>query len=76
MAAQIRVETIAGPSDKPERVILTMQYFNKFARLDLPVPPPLFDGEPGLDGFKRELHELTHALDQWTRSQGQIEWRS
>lgn len=71
----IHVEALAGSTGQPERVTLNVRYGDKECRLELPVPAPLFDREPGVEAYRRALLELLEALEEWEASHAEIAWR-
>jgi hypothetical protein len=73
MKAQILVDTVAGTPDQPERVVLEVRYDKKIGRIDLPVPAPLFEREPAIDAFRRELRSMLTAVTEWERAQENIQ---
>ena len=72
--ARIYVELLHGPREAPERITLNVRYADKEARIELPVPKPLFDREPGVEAYRRELHQLLEALGGWEASDEAIAW--
>lgn len=73
MATRIYVDTLHNGTEG-ESVTLCVQYAGKEARIEIPRPAPLFDREPGVDAYRRELQALLDALEEWERSQTAIEW--
>jgi hypothetical protein len=75
MTARVRVGPSGGNTREPRsRVTLIIEYDGKEAFLDLPVPPPLFDLEPGYQAYRREIRSLVMALEEWERSPDAIRW--
>jgi hypothetical protein len=72
--ASIYVEVLNRSKDEPERVTLNVRYADKEARIELPVPAPLFEREPGVEAYRRELLALIEALGEWEGSRGEIAW--
>jgi hypothetical protein len=73
MKAQILVDTLAGAPERPERVVLEIRYGDKIGRVDLPVPEPLFEREPAIDAYKRELQAMLAAVQEWERARESIQ---
>jgi hypothetical protein len=73
MKTRVLVDAVAGSGETPERLVLGFFYSDNIARIDIPVPPPLFAGEPQIDSFKRSLQEMLAALNKWEAECGQIE---
>jgi hypothetical protein len=57
------------------RVTLVFEYDSGGARIEFPVPKPLYDREPGIDAYRRELKRMLQALAEWERSHETIAWR-
>jgi hypothetical protein len=77
MATNIYVEGYYGgpPSDQPKRVTLCVKYAETLARIELPVIAPEFDREPGVDVYRRQIHGLIEALQEWASLHGEVSWR-
>jgi hypothetical protein len=72
MATRIYVDSLQNGTGG-EYVTLGIQYAGKQAHIEIPRPKPLFDREPGVDGYRRGLQELLDALEEWIRSNAAIE---
>ena len=66
--------TIQAEMLEDQRVTLLVAYGGKAARITLPVPEPLFDREPGVETYRRELHSLLAELEAWVVGNGEITW--
>jgi hypothetical protein len=67
------VESLSG-SDHEKRAHLLVKYGAKEARLEIPVGAPLFDREPGVESYRRELLELLEVLWGWKDLHEDILW--
>lgn len=61
-------------TSKAEAIHLVVQYDGKEARLEIPAGEPLFEREPGLDVYRRELVDLISALHEVAETPGGIYW--
>jgi hypothetical protein len=57
-----------------KRVTLLVRYADKECRIELPVAEPLFDREPSVDAYRRELQTMLSALEEWEQSHEDIKW--
>jgi hypothetical protein len=74
---KIHVESLNdGTLGKLKRVTLCVRYADKESRIELPVPEPLYEQEPGVEAYRRELQGLQAALEEWEGSQEVIAWRA
>ncbi len=75
MSASAYVDNLSGPSnDEAESVTLVVRYDGKEARLEIPVGAPLFDREPGVEAYRREVIEVIAALQEVVNSPEGIQW--
>jgi len=74
MTARIHVAALHGPTQAPEFVTLSVQYDGKEVQIRLPVGEPLYDQEPGVDVYRRQLQELMTVLEEWEKSHSAILW--
>ena len=58
--------------NKSRRVTLSVEYDNKAAQIEVPIPTPLYDDEPAFAAYGRELRSLLDALEVWAIRQGQV----
>jgi len=75
--ARAYVELIRMKSEgqnEAEAVHLVVQYDGKEARLEIPAGAPLFEREPGVDVYRRELADLISALHEVADSPEGIYW--
>ena len=73
---KIHVESLSeGTFENLKRVTLCVRYGDKESRIELPVPDPLYEQEPGIEAYRRELQGLQAALEEWETSQQAIAWR-
>jgi hypothetical protein len=74
--AQIHVEGFhGGTHEKPEFLTLFVQYAETSVRIELPVIEPLYAREPGVEVYRRQMHDLIAALQEWELSLEPISWR-
>ena len=65
MPARAYVHSLHGGSTgDPERCTLVLEYEGKEAQIEIPVPAPLYDREPGTDAYRRELQKILAALEE------------
>lgn len=63
-----------GSSREPNRVTLMISYEGKEAHLEIPMPEPAFDREPGTEAYRREVIEVIAALQEVVDSPEGIQW--
>lgn len=68
--ARISVESLPHPG----LVRLRVEYDGKEGRIEVPVVEPLYDREPSVHAFRRELLEMLSAIDEWAQSPEDIAW--
>lgn len=75
MAASAFVDTLhVDGTNRPTECTLVLQYEGKEARLTIPVGEPLFDREPGVEVYRREVIEVIAALQEVVDSPQGIRW--
>jgi hypothetical protein len=74
--ATVGLDELLGSIDQTGWARLVVSYEGKEARIELPVPEPLFDREPRIEAARRGLLDLLGALEAWERSHASIEWHS
>ena len=55
-------------SEDPPRFVLGVRYGPKESQIELQTGAPLSDREPHVERYKRNLHELLDALEEWELS--------
>lgn len=60
--------------DATSRVTLDLFYGQKQAQIELPVGLPVYDREPGVEVYRRDLLELLEALQAVASPSGRIFW--
>ena len=55
-------------SEDPPRFVLAVRYGTKESQIELKTEAPLSDDEPHAIAYKRSLHELLDALEEWELS--------
>lgn len=63
-----------GSSGDPERCTLVLEYDGKEAQIEIPVPKPLYEKEPGTDAYRRELQQILEALQEVAASPQGVYW--
>jgi hypothetical protein len=70
---KIHVESLSeGAFENLKRVTLCVRYGDKESRIELAVPDPLYEQEPEVEAYRRELQGLQAALEEWEASQEAI----
>ena len=70
---RIRVVQKDQLPDGSRCVILAVEYGGQVAGIELPVPSPLFDREPEVEAYRRELQALLAAFEEWEKAGGVFE---
>lgn len=75
-AATITAESLRPDNIREDAswVTLLVKFGAKEARIEIPIGRPAFDREPGVEVYRRDLHELLEALSAWQASHGAITW--